>query len=78
MFIIKPIRPTIKTFRGSFIISGSNNRVRLSIKIVKQSANKNTPFIKAPKTSARTHPNVFFFVLRSAIYKFILYVKKII
>jgi hypothetical protein len=38
-----------------------------SLKIVAQSAIKNTELISAPSTSALTHPNVFFEVFLFAI-----------
>jgi hypothetical protein len=67
MLTNKPIIPTISTLKGSFNSLGSSKCSIDSRKMEKHKANKKTPFTKAPKTSARTHPNVFVVDFRRAI-----------
>ena len=53
-----PTAPTIKTKSGFVILSVSINLLTASIKMEKHNAIRKTAFTNAPKTSARTKPNV--------------------
>lgn len=60
IFTSKPEQPTYKISFGLWISSTSYRRFKASIKMEKQSATRKTALTRAPRTSARAQPNVFF------------------
>jgi len=55
MLEASPKQPTIRTSLGCETSCGSTNRWMASRKIERQSATRKTPFIRAPRVSARCH-----------------------
>lgn len=60
MFTTKPITPTTSTSFGLCSDSGSTKRLSASTKIEKHRARRKTALMRAPSTSARAQPKVFF------------------
>lgn len=57
---ISPSAPTATSNWGSWIFSTSMNLLQASTVMEKHKATRNTALTRAPSTSARAHPNVFF------------------
>lgn len=61
-FTRRPAPPTISSNCGFSIFSTCTSLFNASTRIEKHNAIRNTEFTKAPRTSARAQPNVFFWV----------------